>query len=107
MNLKQIFPNKYGVWISQRNNKFLEFIPMYSEKESFFVIRSCGICTGRDSWAYNFSIKRITKNMKNTIEFYNNKTNEFKNLKQKNPSFKFSDFKKNNSESTRINGQAH
>ena len=75
---------------------------MHSEKESFFVIRSCGICTGRDSWAYNFSIKRITKNMKSTIEFYNSKIDEFKNLKQKNPSLKFSDFKDNNSDRKKI-----
>ena len=89
MNLKQIFPNKYGDCISQRNDNFLEFIPMHSEKESFFVIRSCEIFTGRDSWVYNFSNKRLTENMKNTIEFYNSKIDEFKSLKQKNPSFKF------------------
>lgn len=108
MNLKQIFPNKYRDWINQRNNKFLEFIPLNAEAkyqsncESFFVIRSCGISTGRDSWAYNFSNRRLTENMKNTIEFYNSKIDEFKNLKQKNPSFKFAYFKKDNSEPAKI-----
>lgn len=108
MNLKQIFPNKYGDWISQRNNKFLEFIPLNAEAkyqsncESFFITYSNGIKTNRDSWAYNFSNRRLTENMKNTIEFYNSKINEFKNLKQKNPSFKFADFKKDNSEPAKI-----
>lgn len=108
MNLKPIFPNKYGDWISQRDDKFLEFISLNAETkyqsncESFFITRSNGIGTGRDSWAYNFSSKRIINNMKNTIKFYNRKIDELKNLKQKNPSFKFSDFKKDNSEPTKI-----
>jgi len=70
-------PNAHGDWINQRNDKFSEFIPLAPEKkfdagtQSFFVAESNGVKTQRDAFAYNFSRERLAKNMKMTIDFYN------------------------------------
>lgn len=73
----QIIPNEHNDWLSQRNDKFKEFIPLNSEKKfdvrtkSFFVTYSLGVASGRDSWVYNFSKDYLIDNTKKIIENYN------------------------------------
>jgi predicted helicase len=38
---------------------------------SIFEEYSNGVKTNRDIWVYNFSLKKAVKNVKKTIEFYN------------------------------------
>ena len=72
---KQIRPNYEGDWINQRDPAFEQFIKIGDknrrEKEKIFETYSSGIATNRDSWAYNFSKKKVSKNMREMIDCYN------------------------------------
>ena len=90
MQWKTLEPNAEGDWLNQRNDVFDTFIPMAPEKkfdvrsQSFFNTYAIGVATNRDAWVYNFSTKEIEKNMKQTIEFYNEQWKGFAVAKAKN-----------------------
>ncbi|MCL2570019.1 MAG: DEAD/DEAH box helicase family protein [Firmicutes bacterium] len=76
--LNKLTPNEYGDWIVDRNDEFDTLIPLASEKkfdkttQSFFVMTSLGMVSGRDSFVWNYSKKRVESNTNKTIGFYNN-----------------------------------
>lgn len=76
IQFQTITPDKHGDWLNQRDNSFYEFLEIANNKDktknTLFDFQSSGVCTNRDSWAYNFSIKNLLKNMKKTISYYNN-----------------------------------
>ncbi len=82
-------PNEHGDWISQRNDLFETFIPLAGKTKfdlkshSYFLTYSLGIASGRDSWVYNFSRKKLRGNVSQSIDFYNEQSLEFKNARQK------------------------
>lgn len=70
-------PNEFGDWITVRNTKYKDFIPLaaekkfFSESKSFFITYSLGCATNRDAWVYNFSKTTLEKNVQLTIAHYN------------------------------------
>ena len=65
---RKIIPNKKGDWINQRGEDFEKLIPLKSQNENIlndenargiFTINSNGLVTNRDSWAYNFSKRKL------------------------------------------------
>ena len=72
---QKIEPNSAGDWINQRDEAFEDFIPLGDKKDKnravIFNIYSRGIASGRDAWAYNFSKKELSENMKRMIVNYN------------------------------------
>ena len=88
LNHNKITPNKKGDWINQRNDKFLCFIPLIDKEnkkneKTFFKLSSSGIKTNRDTWTYSFSKTNLEKNMKETIDFYNNEVTKILNTRNK------------------------
>lgn len=77
MNLVTLSPNEHGDWLTQRNDVFGTFIPIEPEKKfdnkakSYFSTFAIGVATNRDSWVYNFSARKIEKNVCYMIDFYN------------------------------------
>ena len=69
--------DKYGDWLDQRDDSYLDFIPMGIQDGTrklptgLFSTWSAGVKTQRDAWAYNFSKSAVTESMTNTINFYN------------------------------------
>lgn len=98
MILTTLQPNEYGDWISLRNNCFENYIQLDTAKKfdpnskSFFLTYSLGVATGRDSWAYNFSKDRLSFNMQNTIIFYNEQSEGYKNQKRSNSKLTIDEF---------------
>jgi predicted helicase len=94
MKWKALRPNEHGDWLNQRSDVFDTFIPMAPEKkfdikcQSFFSTYAIGVATNRDAWVYNFSINELTKNMKRTIDFYNEQLEDFKIKNENNPNIK-------------------
>ena len=72
-----LIPNEHGDWLNQRADIFETFVPMGDKddklsKNTFFVpFYSNGLKTQRDTWCYNSSITVLEKNMRNSIDFYN------------------------------------
>lgn len=77
LNLTKLNPNEYGDWITQRNDKFQDFIPIDAEKkfnqksQSFFVTHSLGLTTNRDTFVYGYSLDKTKNNVQMTIDFFN------------------------------------
>lgn len=98
MTWKILEPNAEGDWLNQRNDVFDTFIPMAPEKkfdaksESFFSTYAIGVATNRDTWVYNFSENELSKNIKRTVEFFNEQQKGFKDAKATNPKIKIEDF---------------
>lgn len=72
---RSVAPNEHGDWINVRDPAFAKFV-MLGDKDGDTALRifetySAGVKTGRDSWAYNFSRKKLTDNMRRMIDFYN------------------------------------
>ncbi len=70
-----ITPNTYGDWLSQRSDDFATW-PVLGNKKNpskpkFFSTFSAGLKTARDAWAYNYSIKKLEKNIRRHIDTYN------------------------------------
>ena len=80
-------PNDSHDWINQRDPAFSKFISIGNKsdtsEESIFNNYSLGVVTNRDSWAYNFSSKKLSSNMKSMIDFYNEQVTEFKKATEK------------------------
>ncbi len=96
--VKTLKPNAERDWINQRNTVFDTFIPIEPEKkfdlktQTFFVVNGPGILSSRDTWAYNFSVKALENNMGRMITFYNQQTQEFQKVLQKNKNLKIESF---------------
>ena len=75
---KQIIPDENNDWINKRNLKFSNFIKIEPEKKydlnskSVFNIYSNGIGTSRDAWVYNFDKEKLLRNVKKSINYFNN-----------------------------------
>ena len=76
---RSIKPNKHHDWINQRNEVFLNYLPLGDKDNkknkgavpSIFTLYSLGVATNRDAWPYNSSKAALAKNMQKTIAFYN------------------------------------
>ncbi|WP_405190454.1 DEAD/DEAH box helicase [Streptomyces anulatus] len=70
-----ITPSSEGDWINQRDERFGKFMAIGEKgKEAtapIFELFSRGLETGRDSWVYNSSKRKLMENVEATIDFYN------------------------------------
>lgn len=78
-----IKPNEKADWINQRDGTFDNLIPLYPEKkfttnsQSIFSTYYLGICTNRDSWAFNFSIDGLENNVSKMMRNYNSEIERY------------------------------
>lgn len=79
---QRITPNPEGDWINQRDQRFATF-QIIGKKDrtdrstALFSLYSSGLKTGRDSWVYSFSRKRLREHMESMIDFYNGQVRGF------------------------------
>jgi predicted helicase len=69
-----IAPDDHGNWVKQGESEFEQFFPLASKdgaKGAVFPIYSAGMKTNRDAWCYNSSKDALSKNIANSIEYYN------------------------------------
>ena len=85
MDWRTITPNAHHDWINQRDEAFLNYLPL-GDKDSkrnrgtaptVFDLYSRGVATSRDAWAYNFSKDSLTRNIQTTIAFYNEEVDRY------------------------------
>lgn len=77
---QHIVPDEFGDWLNQRDSNFDNYISIGDKKVknavTIFDNYSNGLKSNRDVWAYNYSTQRLSKNMKSTIDFYNQHVDE-------------------------------
>jgi predicted helicase len=88
--LRPLRPNKDNDWINQRDEAFEKFIPIGSKDErgatdaqSIFISFSRGAETGKDPWCYNFSKRKLTKNITSMVGVYNQQIEVLKKARSK------------------------
>lgn len=90
----RLTPNEHGDWISKRNDKFGNWIPIEAEKKfdpkvhSFFVTYSNGVLTAKDAYLYNYSYVYLHKNVENMVDFYNEQRMIYQKMITNNPNEK-------------------
>ena len=72
-----IQPNAHNDWINQRYNFPDDFIPLTRSSYSILPTSVPGIVSNRDAWVYNFSEKRLKKNIEAFLEFYNEEVTRY------------------------------
>ncbi len=71
-HMELIKPNDRHDWINQRGDEYEQFVPLNDDGgKAIFLMRSNGVQTNRDDWAYNFSRPALENNMQRMIAFYN------------------------------------
>lgn len=70
----ELEPNERGEWINQSSDTFVTYAPIGDKSEdnsySIFLGYSRGVATARDSWCYNSSQKRLTRNIRSMLDTY-------------------------------------
>ena len=85
LEMTVLHPNEHGDWINQRNESFGKWTPIEPEKKfdigskSWFLTNSLGLATGRDAWAYNFSLNVLKYNVNKMQNAYNSEVRRYKN----------------------------
>ena len=70
---QELKPNDKNDWLNQRDGVFDELIPLSDKNSKNSVFYSCntnGLKTGRDSWAYNFSMRVLESNQLRALKYY-------------------------------------
>lgn len=79
--LTSISPNALFDWINLRDETFFKFIKLGDKRDKdvghLFENYSLGINTNRESWCFNSSEKILERNMRQTIDFYNQEVERF------------------------------
>lgn len=98
MHWQVIKPNTDGDWVNQRNDNFSSYTPIGDKKNKnndstvFVSLYSNGIKTNRDAWVYNFSFKKLSSNINDTIKFFNEQSIKYKQAQLNKPSLIVEDF---------------
>ena len=78
---KTITPDEHGDWLNQRDDSFSEFISLGDKKDkinsTLFLNYSRGAESGRDAWSYNSSLNKLSYNISNMIDFYQQQLEDF------------------------------
>ena len=82
-----IQPDEYHDWLSQRDRRFFQFVPLGEKKKTpntaaLFEMYSPGVNSSRDAWAYNYSNKTLSSTITRTFNFFND---EVERLKREDP----------------------
>lgn len=80
---RRIETNKYGDWLNQRSDRFLEYPPINdaAQSDSVFGLRTNGLKTNRDAWNYNSSRTALVANAKRMVEFFNSEVDRLARMK--------------------------
>ena len=74
LSWREITPNNYGDWLSQRSDTFSTW-PVIGEKKGsstkVFHIYSAGLQTNRDAWVYNFNRETLVSKVRDSINQFN------------------------------------
>jgi predicted helicase len=97
MEWTELAPNEHGDWLSQRDDQFGCFIALgdkddKTNKTFFMPVYGRGLATSRDSWCYNSRRSEVERNMRDSIEFYNEQADAYAKAKESKPDLSAEDF---------------
>ncbi len=73
-----LVPDEHGDWINHRTEGFEQFMPIGDKEtkgkentKALFFLYSRGVATARDAWCYQYSLPTLERNVKRSIDFFN------------------------------------
>lgn len=97
---QEIVPDDHGDWLKQRDDSVTGYINIGDKKDKtapvLFENYSAGLKTQRDAWCFNSSRKRLEKNVRRTVDYYNQQLEAFREARAKNPGAGAMDFAEDN-----------
>ena len=76
----RITPNAHHDWINVRSGDFGSLVPLNDAPNEIFSMRSNGLKTQRDAWAYNFSRSALETNIRRHLAFFESETERIQPL---------------------------
>lgn len=76
----RISPDEHGDWLKQRDKTFERFLIAGNKEKpeaALFATYSNGVKTQRDAWAYGFSAKAVSEQIRSLVNFYNSEARRF------------------------------
>jgi predicted helicase len=98
MPLTKLEPNEHGDWVKQRSEGFENLIELAPEKKqdsksnSFFILNTNGVVSGRSNWVNNFSTISVRNNVNRMIDFLNSQTDDFREAYENNRNINVNEF---------------
>ena len=83
-----IVPDAHGDWFNQRDDSFSRFIQIGEKTlsdSSLFTKPIVGVCTNRDAWVYNSSLRQLERNLTRSINAFYKARSIFENSTLKEP----------------------
>ena len=81
---ENIIPDEHSDWLNHRDNTFEKYISIGEKKSaetlSLFQDYSLGIATNRDAWCINYSKSKLSLNIQNMLDFYDNEKEKFHSI---------------------------
>ncbi len=79
---KTLEPDDYDDWLNQRDQRFPKFIPLGNNRKAsdttvLVEMYSHGVLSSRDAWAYNFSKGRLLRNVRRTLDYFNDELRRY------------------------------
>lgn len=72
---QEIVPNAHGDWLKQRDDSVAGYISIGDKKDKgakvLFETYSRGVATARDAWCFNSSKTRLERQIRHTVDYYN------------------------------------
>jgi predicted helicase len=79
INWTPVTPNDEADWVTLRDPRYNNLIPLSGTDDSIFKVTSNGLKTNRDAWVYNSSRNELVRNVEAMIDFYNGQLAAFRN----------------------------
>ena len=82
---QEVVPDAHGDWLKQRDDSVAGYISIGDKKDKearvLFENYSAGLKTQRDAWCFNSSKTRLERNIRHTVDYYNDQLAEFAAVK--------------------------
>jgi predicted helicase len=82
---QEVVPDDHGDWLKQRDTSVAGYISIGDKKDKdaavLFENYSAGLKTQRDAWCFNGSRHRLERNIRHTIDYYNDRLTQFAAVK--------------------------
>jgi predicted helicase len=72
-----IAPNDEADWLTLRDARYRDLVPLSGADDSIFRVPSGGLLTARDKWVYNSSEAALRRNVESMVNFYNDQLSAF------------------------------
>jgi predicted helicase len=88
---QRVLPDDHGDWLKQRDDSVGGYISIGDKKDKsaavLFENYSAGLKTQRDVWCFNSSRKRLDRNIRRTVDYYNRRIETLKECRLIDPTF--------------------